>query len=568
MTRILVVNLTRFGDIIQSTPMIQGLKIKFPDSYITLLVNSNFSEVCSMLPGVDDILELDFNMIWGGLCVKNPAIDSVYGYLKNIFIGLRENKIDRVINITPHDIGIISSFLAGDRASFREKLSSWTMYYLSTSRHWATLPYNIVDVYIKLAELEPQRILPKVQISPLADRFAARLLKLEGHQANDVLIGFHSGASSLDKQWPLENFLELAVMIKDRLNAKVILYGSQSEKQLAEFLQKEIGDSVINAVGRTSVADLAALLSKTDILITNDSGPMHLASACGTKIISLHMGKEKCASTGPYGEGHIALQPKIECHPCKNPQICPNGYCRDIISPGLVFKIIRSIIDKQYGLCHKDIEGDLKHSDVFVSGFDKRNLLDCLPLLRSELSFSKLCDMFLRFMWDNVLCFNHYEKEIYFEISQYTDEIITVIENYYCADNFTKLNKQWRKIDKALETLIALSRQGALLSRTLESKGHDAVGNLPTLQKMSKEIEIADKRIISLGERFKEISAVTHMFSFEKENLEGRRLIELARHTEHIYKGLQERCRILRDIGSCFFGKVFSAGNINNKMIA
>ncbi len=555
MLNILVINLARFGDIIQSVPMIQGLKRKYPGSRITMLVNNHFSHVCSMIPDIDDFVELDFKKITEWLFGSQPSIEKTYGYLRAFFDNLRKIRFDMTINITPHDIGIISSFLAGDRQSYREKLSDWSLYYLNITRYWKTLPFNVVDLFLKLAGLIPEKIIPRLQISSKAQSFAEEFLRQAGHNEKDLLIGFNTGASTVEKQWPPEHFIDLAGMIRKNFNVRVILFGSESERELGEHLTDKMHGSTINAIAKTSLMELAALMDRTRILITNDSGPMHIAAACSTRRISLHMGKEKCASTGPYGEGHIALQPKLECHPCKNPETCSNRYCREIISPDLVFSMVGLLLRGEKILDRERITRELKKAYVFKSVFDSRSFLDFFPVWKTEVTISELCTRFCRYMWDFSLSGNSSMSELERNTRNSADDLICIIEKYYLTKDLFELKKKWKKTDAVLSELMMLTQQCQSLSNELKKALHYAGNNIKTLQKLSGKIEMIDERIISLGEATYDLKPLIRMLCFEKENMYGNQISALVAQTSLIYRNFHDRCQFLRKIGKTFFDR-------------
>ena len=583
MLKLLIVNLARYGDIIQSTPMIQGLKKRYPGSHISLLVNNNFSQVCSLIPYVDNFIELDFKKITGCLSGEAHSVAEAYGYFKNFFKKLRSIKFDITINITPHDIGVITSFLAGDRLSYREKLSAWSLYYLNITQHWKTLPFNLVDIYLKIAGLELQKNLPCIQISRKALGFADNFLKQQGLKDNELLIGFNPGASRPEKQWPPEYFIKTGRLILKAIDSRIILFGSDHEYDLCEYLKTKLGEKVINSAGKTDLMQLAALMSRTKILITNDTGPMHIAASCGTKIISLHMGKEKCISTGPYGEGHIALQPNLVCHPCKNPEACPSRYCRNLISPNIVFKMTEHLLKGSKLLNIENITAEMDKADVFVSAFDNESFLDFYPVCKSEITIQALCMRFLRYVWDFSLSGSCSDNDTEINIKRCVEQLLCMINKYYYINDHSALRMRWGKVGAVLDNLKSLANEGHKLSANLDCAAQNQLDNLEKLKNLSKGIDAVDDKIISIGEAYCVTAPLTQMLSFQKDNLNGYRLNDLARQTGLIYMDFKMRCKILHMIGNKFFeclmsyntGHLYTAvdnksviNHTENKMIA
>ena len=293
MNKILVINLARFGDIVQSTPMLHGLKIKYPECRLTLMINKQFSYVRPIIPDVDHFVEVDFGRICKLFYSGDTFVEDTYNYFKDFFGNLKEKRFDKIINITPHYAGVYTAMLAGSATSMGTRMSEWQKYYINITRHWKTLSFHVVDLFVKMAGLSQQRIIPKLNVDAAAIKSADQFLKKSGIKKDEMLIGFHTGASKPEKQWPDEFFYEVAEKIIVNLNARIILFGTESESSINNKILNIKEGRVLNASGKTNAVELASLLSRLNIFITNDTGPMHVAAAGGTKVISVHMGKEQ-----------------------------------------------------------------------------------------------------------------------------------------------------------------------------------------------------------------------------------------------------------------------------------
>ena len=98
-------------------------------------------------------------------------------------------------------------------------------------------------------------------------------------------------------------------------------------------------------LGRTSPAVLAAYLQNLDLLITNDTGPMHLAAAMGTPCLALFLASARVQDTGPVGTGHVILEPRLDCHPCPAP--CPQPRCHQAITPDAVSWFAQELLNRE-----------------------------------------------------------------------------------------------------------------------------------------------------------------------------------------------------------------------------
>lgn len=561
MNKILVINLARLGDIVQSTPMFKGLKLAYPDCHISLLVNSKFNSICPLLPYVDEILDFDFKKV--GMCIagENAGIEKAYDYIKYLFCTIREMNYSHIINVTPHYIGIIATFLAGDRSILQSDMAEWQKYYINITRHWKTLPFNVVDLFIKVAGLSPQKIIPELVIDNNTDMWADNFLKQHGLQSGELLIGFHTGASTREKQWPIEYFAELSKRIISGLPARIILYGTATDIKDSSVIENSIPGKVIHAIGKTTHAQLAALMKKTALLITNDTGPMHIAAACSSKVISMHMGKEKCDTTGAYGEGHMAVQPRLQCHPCEYPEKCYSLKCRKVISPNLVFSLVRYMTDGTKPISSVSIADDLLNADVFVSAFDPDGLLNYYPLWKSELPLHMLCNLLLRMMWNMLLTRDIKDEELHPYIQNAVGKLITIVCSRYTTDHLSALQKAWIPVVRFLDTLCDYGMKGITLAEHIEQYAVDPFKHIHALQDLTRRIEEIDYKIISLGETSQYFATITYMFSVEKEKLDDKELIVLARKTVDIYKKLHMRCSVISELANKFYRHFLQTDN-------
>jgi lipopolysaccharide heptosyltransferase I len=117
------------------------------------------------------------------------------------------------------------------------------------------------------------------------------------------------------KNWPLPDFARVAHMLVSRKGASVFVAGGPDDVEMAEEVRRLAGSKVINLAGRLSLVDLAGLLAETDLLVSNDTGPAHIAAALGTPVLAL-FGPTDHVRTGPYGAQNRVLTSNVRCRPC------------------------------------------------------------------------------------------------------------------------------------------------------------------------------------------------------------------------------------------------------------
>jgi heptosyltransferase-2 len=186
----------------------------------------------------------------------------------------------------------------------------------------------------RLAVADADRERAEALLGGLARRPAAELVAL--------VPGAQYGSA---KQWPEERFAELAKKLQSRRDVGVVLLGGPGDRDVADRIRHEIGgDAVLDLTGRTSIPELAALLARCAIAISNDTGAMHVAAAVGTPVVAI-FGSTDPVTTSPYGENHVIVREEVECAPCLL-RTCPIDHrCMVRIGVDRVLAAAESLLD-------------------------------------------------------------------------------------------------------------------------------------------------------------------------------------------------------------------------------
>ena len=146
------------------------------------------------------------------------------------------------------------------------------------------------------------------------------------------------------KNWPLASFVELGRLLQEQLNAALFLLGGAADAAACEALARDLPAPLVNLAGRCSLPQLGGILREMDLVISNDSGPMHLAAALSIPVLAI-FGPTDPVRTGPYGTGHRVLQTALECQPCFRRQ-CTFGDtgCLRALTPAMVFSAAREML--------------------------------------------------------------------------------------------------------------------------------------------------------------------------------------------------------------------------------
>ncbi|HEX04955.1 MAG TPA: hypothetical protein ENH10_07360, partial [Bacteroidetes bacterium] len=198
----------------------------------------------------------------------------------------------------------------------------------------------------------------------------AESLLRESGVGNDgsPLIVIQVGASHPSKRWDEESFGQTARMLQESIGATTVFCGVPIEMPLVETAMRSAGTKAINLVGQTDIPVLAAILARVKLVISNDTGTMHLAQAVGTPVLCLTTGNALSQETGPYGENNLVVEPQLACYPCDFQVQCPHFNCRQSFSPTLVAKLAVDMLENAIP-DHYEIED----ASVIISrtGFDE-----------------------------------------------------------------------------------------------------------------------------------------------------------------------------------------------------
>jgi ADP-heptose:LPS heptosyltransferase len=313
--RILAISCTAIGDTLLSTPALRSLRLAYPQARISLLLNRDYVTLFANNPDIDEVIPYA-----GG-----------YRRFFRLAWSLNRCRFDLALVLHGNEPQATPlAYLSG--ADFRFKLPNDNdfRFLLSNSepiRRWGDLEHGI-DQRLEVAALaggaptdrSMTLITTPAALARLQDRMAARAIP-----ANACLIGFQAGASTVSRRWSADRFAELGKRLLVRqADAWIVLTGSASERPLAEKIAAGINHGrVWVAAGEPSLAELPALMQRLQVLLTGDTGPMHVAIAAGTPVVALFAVSDWRRS-GPASdfEKHVVIQKWRTCDPCLSKR-CP-----------------------------------------------------------------------------------------------------------------------------------------------------------------------------------------------------------------------------------------------------
>ena len=175
--------------------------------------------------------------------------------------------------------------------------------------------------------------------------FAQDFFSSQGLDGRTV-IALNPGATHAVNRWPTSCFAELVDLISDELQARPLIIGGPDDVVLADEIVALSRTKPISLAGRTSLLQLGAVLEKCSLLVSGDTGPLHLATAAGTKVIGL-FGAADPGRTGPVGKGHRVIQAAgVACVPCRSRRCSNQKYleCMEMITAKEVADVVATML--------------------------------------------------------------------------------------------------------------------------------------------------------------------------------------------------------------------------------
>ena len=337
--KILIIEVNWLGDVLFSTPAIKALRKKFPDSHIACLIVPRVKEVLERNPDINEFIINDEQGLHKGLAGKMKLAQE-----------LKEKKFDMTAIFHRSFTRALITYWAG--IPKRVGYSAWKRAFLLTralpmpgkdSLHRVNYYLNIVE---PLGCATGDRFY-EFFTSEGNKKFIYNFFQNEGISAGDFVVCLNPGGNWLPKRWPKEYFAQLADRLRDESRARVIFSGSQDDALLIREITGMMKHAPVVAAGKTSLAQAACLFKRANVVVSADSGPLHIASSIGANIVAL-FGPTSYLITGPIGKGKITLlQKDIGCRiPCYDTK-CDDNRCMREITVDEVFSAVKEFIPEK-----------------------------------------------------------------------------------------------------------------------------------------------------------------------------------------------------------------------------
>lgn len=337
--KILLIQTGFLGDTVLSTPVIANLARLYPDAEIFALTTPQGAELMSFHPNVKGVITFD-----------KRRSDSGFSGLLNMKRRLASYQFDIAFSLHKSSRTALLLGLAGIpvRYGFREAALGWL--YTKTAQR-SDLKHDVLRnlAIFRVLGHEPENLTQDLSVNLSNDAIAEADKLLSG--IRNPLVGIAPGSVWATKRWTPEGFSKVAEMLS-RESYSVVLIGGPDDREVGELVSKNSSVSLVNLIGKTSLLGSAAVIDRLQLLITNDSAPLHLASARKIPTVAIF-----CATVPEFGfcswnVPHVNVGViGLDCRPCgrHGGQTCPTGThsCQKQLTAENVFLAARSLLDSR-----------------------------------------------------------------------------------------------------------------------------------------------------------------------------------------------------------------------------
>lgn len=522
---IAILQLTRFGDLIQTAQALKNIKDTHPQYRIILIARSQFATPLNFLleKYFDCIYPLKGSQIFknaltGGLSASKKELDDFLDSLKH-------EKIDALINLSfSKSSSYLASLIAakhklGQFHDLNNKIQindKWSQVLFSTVMRGPFNPFSLVDLFKNIIGITSPSSPPREKTVEVKKR--------------ENFIVFHPFASAERKMWKAEKWVEVIYKtLKDNAEYSIVLVGAKNEFLKSQIiienpLLKTFSERLINSVGKTSLQELSLLLERAKLFVGHDSMVGHLSASTNTPAFIISLGNVRPYETTPYQAQSYNIAPRTKCFPCFPSDPCAYNQCHYDIPYQLVSNLVKQILrdEEISSKTIKNTNSDFHLSSVNLYRSHFQNGTLALENLTSDhADVADVFRLFYKITWLFVL--NDHEEA-------------------YPFPNLSP-NSHSALLDalKGLQHLFELSEFGQKYSRFILEEIATTTPSISKIKEFSKKIDEIDLLQEMVQKTSPHLSPVIDYFKVRKANLFGENIVAL---TESSYLIFEENAQI------------------------
>ncbi|OQY44505.1 MAG: lipopolysaccharide heptosyltransferase II [Desulfobacteraceae bacterium 4572_87] len=342
--KILIVKLSAIGDGVHALAFLDVLHRNFPRAKIDWLVEEGAAGIIEGHPAIRRVI-LSKRKSWGRRWVEDRCFGAVFREVSSFIKDLRHDRYDAVVDLQGLlKSGVLVGLSRGNRKVGMSGGREGASLFLKEPPVRVHYHQHAIDRYLELASYlgcRWDRWDNRIPVSGRDLRAVDQMLSGDGFMGGDLL-AMNPMAKWKTKLWEPELFAALGDRIMQDFSCRIVFTGSQEDRPVIEKISTMMKIKPINFAGRTRLKELACLYGLCRVLITTDTGPMHMAAAMGCPVVAL-FGPTSPLRTGPYGSKHRVMTSGAPCSPCFK-KSCEHRSCMRDITVDRVYDAVKAVL--------------------------------------------------------------------------------------------------------------------------------------------------------------------------------------------------------------------------------
>jgi lipopolysaccharide heptosyltransferase I len=330
--RVCIIKPSSLGDVVHALPILAALRQRWPSAHLAWVVNRAYQDVLRGHRDLDELIVYDR----GGEGIAGPAIGSTAG----LFRRLSKGRFDLTIDLQ----GLLRSALmtAGTRASVRVGMKDareGARWFYTAQVEAPRLALHAVERVRRVAHaLGAEMAEPRFNL-PITEAHRSWAQSALDHVPAPRIV-LNLGARWPTKRWPPEHYAEIGHRASAEFGAGLIAVGAPVDRPLVDALLRRFQPgSILDLCGSTTLLQLAAIAAGSDLMISNDTGPLHLAAAAGARVIGIYTCTDRVL-TGPVGPQAIAVESGVWCAASLRKK-CKRLECMSELTPDRIWTVVK-----------------------------------------------------------------------------------------------------------------------------------------------------------------------------------------------------------------------------------
>ena len=367
--KILIIRFSSMGDIVLTFPVVEALKEEYPDSEIFFLCKKRYKSLLLDHPRIDRVIELDTQGVHKGI-----------NGLTRLIKELKPLQLDVILDLHSNLRSFIIRNLVRVKTKVKYNKRWWARFFMVYFKPFKIKSKHTLDCYIQSLQKLGIKSKAKILTFHLNENdkvWADRFLSENGWNGERILLGVAPGARWGTKEWDKEKFARAVEMLSGRFAMDVVLFGDKNGENTITWINQELSKKRESGKSRGIIQAIdlpfnhvAGILRMCDVLVTNDSGLMHLASFLKVPVVAIFGPTHPKLGFSPLGQDSLVVTVNEKCSPCSlhGKREChrKERFCMDRISPEEVAEKVFAFLNREKAV-FVDRDGTLIHDKNFIS---------------------------------------------------------------------------------------------------------------------------------------------------------------------------------------------------------